>query len=55
MKIDEDDLLLEEIDQKYTSNPSYIKNGTMRDYQIEGLNWLISLHTRNINGILAGF
>ena len=25
----------------------------MRDYQVEGLNWLISLHHNNINGILA--
>ena len=25
----------------------------MRAYQIEGLNWLISLYERGINGILA--
>jgi len=25
----------------------------MRDYQIQGLNWLISLYHNNINGILA--
>ena len=30
-----------------------IKNGTMRDYQIQGLNWLISLYENGINGILA--
>lgn len=28
-------------------------NGTMRDYQIEGLNWLIKLYDNGINGILA--
>lgn len=25
----------------------------MRDYQIEGLNWLITLYERNLSGILA--
>ena len=30
-----------------------IKNGTMRDYQIRGLNWMISLYENGINGILA--
>ncbi|KAM9994213.1 hypothetical protein ACTFIZ_005515 [Dictyostelium cf. discoideum] len=37
----------------FTSNPPYIKSGTMRDYQIYGLNWLIQLYERGINGILA--
>ena len=36
-----------------TVQPECIKFGTMRDYQIEGLNWLISLYDRGINGILA--
>lgn len=30
-----------------------IKNGKMRDYQIRGLNWMISLFENGINGILA--
>lgn len=30
-----------------------IKNGKMRDYQIRGLNWMISLYENGINGILA--
>jgi SNF2 family DNA or RNA helicase len=25
----------------------------MRDYQLEGLNWMLSLHARGLNGILA--
>lgn len=25
----------------------------MRDYQLRGLNWLISLYENNVNGILA--
>ncbi|KAJ3067223.1 hypothetical protein HDU98_009590 [Podochytrium sp. JEL0797] len=36
----------------FDESPSYIK-GKMRDYQIQGLNWLISLHHNGINGILA--
>lgn len=30
-----------------------IKGGTMRPYQLQGLNWMISLHHNGINGILA--
>ena len=33
--------------------PVDIKNGEMRDYQLRGLNWLISLFENGINGILA--
>ena len=32
---------------------SDIKGGEMRDYQVRGLNWLISLYENGINGILA--
>uniref|UniRef100_A0A8C1L2Y3 SWI/SNF related, matrix associated, actin dependent regulator of chromatin, subfamily a, member 1 n=1 Tax=Cyprinus carpio TaxID=7962 RepID=A0A8C1L2Y3_CYPCA len=31
----------------------YVKNGALRDYQIRGLNWMISLYENGINGILA--
>ncbi|XP_011293320.1 chromatin-remodeling complex ATPase chain Iswi [Musca domestica] len=37
---------------RFDSSPSYIK-GQMRDYQIAGLNWMISLHENNVAGILA--
>ena len=30
-----------------------IKSGEMRDYQVRGLNWMISLYENGINGILA--
>ena len=33
--------------------PSCITGGQMRQYQIEGLNWMISLTEKGINGILA--
>jgi len=34
-------------------NWSDIKGGEMRDYQVRGLNWMISLYENGINGILA--
>lgn len=39
-------------DTVFRDSPSFIQ-GTMRDYQIAGLNWLISLHENGISGILA--
>jgi SWI/SNF-related matrix-associated actin-dependent regulator of chromatin subfamily A member 5 len=36
----------------FRGSPSFIR-GEMRDYQIAGLNWLISLHENGISGILA--
>jgi SWI/SNF-related matrix-associated actin-dependent regulator of chromatin subfamily A member 5 len=36
----------------FRDSPPFI-NGTMRDYQVAGLNWLISLHENGISGILA--
>lgn len=33
--------------------PSTIKNGQLRAYQLEGLNWMIRLQDNGINGILA--
>ncbi|KAG7812119.1 hypothetical protein KL921_001351 [Ogataea angusta] len=35
-----------------TESPSYI-HGKLRDYQIQGLNWLISLYENRLSGILA--
>ena len=45
--------LLEFQTTRLTKQPSNIKNGTMRPYQIEGLNFLIGLFERSLNGILA--
>ncbi|TPX12220.1 uncharacterized protein E0L32_007106 [Thyridium curvatum] len=36
----------------FRESPSFIQ-GQMRDYQVAGLNWLISLHENGISGILA--
>ncbi|KAK9509609.1 hypothetical protein O3M35_006882 [Rhynocoris fuscipes] len=38
---------------RFDASPFYIKNGELRDYQIRGLNWMISLYEHGINGILA--
>ncbi len=35
------------------AQPSVIKGGQMREYQMQGLNWLIHLYDNGINGILA--
>ncbi|KAF8801769.1 SNF2 family DNA-dependent ATPase [Phlegmacium glaucopus] len=41
-------------DQPYVfeSSPSFVK-GEMRGYQLQGLNWMVSLHHNGLNGILA--
>lgn len=36
----------------FTQSPGYI-HGTLREYQIQGLNWLVSLYENSISGILA--
>ncbi|WYZ41884.1 hypothetical protein EsH8_V_000779 [Colletotrichum jinshuiense] len=36
----------------FRESPAFVK-GQMRDYQVAGLNWLISLHENGISGILA--
>ena len=37
----------------FRDSPAFVKNGEMRDYQVQGLNWLVSLHENGISGILA--
>jgi SWI/SNF-related matrix-associated actin-dependent regulator of chromatin subfamily A member 5 len=37
----------------FRESPAFIQGGEMRDYQVAGLNWLISLHENGISGILA--
>ena len=58
MREDEEDrLMLKNAQSKQTAvrllkQPSSL-TGTMRPYQLEGLNWMIKLYDNNINGILA--
>jgi hypothetical protein len=48
---------LEEADEHQatflTSQPTTLGFGKMRDYQLEGLNWMIRLQENGVNGILA--
>lgn len=54
---EDEELLAEDSHSKdvfrFESSPSYIKSGELRDYQVRGLNWMISLYENGINGILA--
>lgn len=56
---EEDEELLKEGNEEedeafvFHESPPYVRGGTMRDYQIQGLNWMISLYQNGINGILA--
>lgn len=55
---EEDEELLGEDDEEedafiFDESPSYVTGGKMRDYQVQGLNWMISLYQHGINGILA--
>ncbi|KAJ2752907.1 chromatin remodeling complex Adenosinetriphosphatase, partial [Coemansia sp. BCRC 34490] len=42
-----------DMQQSFTTSPAYVTGGTMRDYQLRGLNWMVSLYENGINGILA--
>jgi hypothetical protein len=39
--------------QRITTQPSWLKGGELRDYQLEGLNWLVYSWCNNNNVILA--
>ncbi|KAI9115169.1 hypothetical protein K1719_014182 [Acacia pycnantha] len=41
------------IQEKVTEQPSTLQGGELRSYQLEGLQWMLSLFNNNLNGILA--
>ncbi|XP_047319320.1 probable ATP-dependent DNA helicase CHR12 [Impatiens glandulifera] len=41
------------IEEKVTEQPALLQGGELRSYQIEGLQWMLSLFNNNLNGILA--
>ena len=41
------------IQEEIKEQPKMIKGGTLKSYQMIGLNWLVSLYNNNLNGILA--
>lgn len=43
----------EKVGVRFEETPPYIATGDMRDYQLCGLNWMITLYENGISGILA--
>ena len=41
------------IKEVVTKQPDMLKNGTLKEYQIRGLQWMVSLFNNKLNGILA--
>eukprot|EP00252_Welwitschia_mirabilis_P019206 TRINITY_DN4386_c0_g3_i1.p1 TRINITY_DN4386_c0_g3~~TRINITY_DN4386_c0_g3_i1.p1 ORF type:complete len:2283 (-),score=553.97 TRINITY_DN4386_c0_g3_i1:18-6866(-) len=41
------------ISEKIVRQPSMLRAGTLRDYQLVGLQWMLSLYNNKLNGILA--
>ena len=41
------------IQEEIKEQPKMIKGGTLKSYQMIGLNWMVSLYNNNLNGILA--
>ncbi|KAH0470770.1 hypothetical protein IEQ34_000493 [Dendrobium chrysotoxum] len=41
------------VNEKVVRQPSMLRAGTLRDYQLIGLQWMLSLYNNKLNGILA--
>ncbi|KAL2922518.1 putative ATP-dependent DNA helicase CHR12 [Bienertia sinuspersici] len=41
------------IQEKVSEQPAMLQGGELRPYQVEGLQWMLSLFNNNLNGILA--
>ncbi|KAI1990152.1 transcriptional regulator [Ophidiomyces ophidiicola] len=41
------------IKEDVTAQPNILVGGTLKEYQLRGLQWMISLYNNNLNGILA--
>jgi ATP-dependent helicase STH1/SNF2 len=41
------------IKEKVDKQPSILVGGTLKDYQVKGLQWMVSLYNNKLNGILA--
>ncbi|XP_061992517.1 chromatin structure-remodeling complex protein SYD isoform X2 [Rosa rugosa] len=46
-------LMAHSIKENIAEQPSYVKGGKLREYQMNGLRWLVSLYNNHLNGILA--
>ncbi|XP_052207411.1 probable ATP-dependent DNA helicase CHR12 [Diospyros lotus] len=45
--------VIHSIQEKVIEQPSMLQGGELRPYQLEGLQWMLSLFNNNLNGILA--
>lgn len=59
-EVDEDEKLsldyyhvAHKIQEKVTGQPSILVGGTLKEYQLRGLEWMVSLYNNHLNGILA--
>lgn len=50
---DEEENSTTEIGSYLMRQPGILKGGNLKDYQLDALNWMISLKEANLNGILA--
>jgi ATP-dependent helicase STH1/SNF2 len=41
------------ISEKVSRQPTILTGGTLKDYQLKGLQWMVSLYNNRLNGILA--
>ncbi|KAJ5323598.1 RSC complex subunit (Sth1) [Penicillium atrosanguineum] len=41
------------VKEEVTEQPSILVGGSLKEYQLKGLQWMISLYNNNLNGILA--
>lgn len=41
------------IQEKVTEQPTILEGGLLKEYQIQGLEWMVSLYNNRLNGILA--
>ncbi|KAL4387085.1 hypothetical protein GQ457_09G023060 [Hibiscus cannabinus] len=46
-------LMAHSIKENISEQPTFLKGGKLREYQMNGLRWLVSLYNNHLNGILA--
>ncbi|KAI6127058.1 P-loop containing nucleoside triphosphate hydrolase protein [Pisolithus sp. B1] len=41
------------VSERITKQPLLLRGGTLKDHQLKGLQWMVSLYNNNLNGVLA--
>jgi ATP-dependent helicase STH1/SNF2 len=41
------------VEEEVKTQPKLLSGGTLKDYQMVSLQWMVSLYNNNLNGILA--